>query len=382
MLIGGMFIGRIADYFLGPHAYYVYVVGDKSDPSTARMLAAAAADISQTLDGTPVKFEVRNDLADPEKAESFAEQVVREPGTLMVVGHGSSSASQRALPVYMRASPAVPVLLTTDTNPSLLPPPAPTDDTVLPVFRLFPTDDNQAAVAAQFLGKHAKSVWLIEDTSNPTYSHYLVRKLLTDLYEGSPNVKVVLASNNLNLPPYAVDRLGIDWVFFAGDWRNALILIRQLQAMPGTQKPSVLLSDAAVDKSLKQFGQTDIEGVFLLHPLSADAFEQGEYVAVGQEAHALVASILDRVHEDFEGLAAGAAPVGYRVRQWLGVRRVGDARRAIARFMAAAVNNNLALTSSDHSLIMGKDRNTHAVIRQDASFHVWQERNGKFVSVQ
>src|ERR1700688_297108 len=87
---------------------------------------------------------------------------------------------------------------------------------------------------------------VVEDTNNPTYSQYLARTFLDKAYD-TPPLKVVLRSNNLNLPPYAVDKLGIDWVFFAGDWKNALVLIRQLQAMPGIKKAKVLLSDASAD---------------------------------------------------------------------------------------------------------------------------------------
>jgi hypothetical protein len=110
-------------------------------------------------------------------------------------------------------------------------------------------------MAAKFFAdQHARSVWVIEDTTNPTYSQYLAREFLQAAYEESPELKVILWSNNLNLPPYSVDKLGIDWVFFTGGWTNALVLVRQLKALPGKNKPKVLLSEASADRQSVQPG--------------------------------------------------------------------------------------------------------------------------------
>jgi branched-chain amino acid transport system substrate-binding protein len=349
------------------------------------LTAAGAGPFRSTLDSSiPVQTEIRNDFGDPEKAQTIAQELVRRPDVLMVVGHVYSTPTQRALPIYMQADPPIPVILTTETNPGLLPPPAPTDDRVPPVFRLFPTDDNQAKVAADFIAtQKAKSVWVVEDTSNPTYSQYLARTFLNAVYDDQPSLKVVLWSTNLNLPPYAVDKLGIDWVFFAGDWRNGLVLIRQLQAMPGTKNARVLLSDASVDKLLLKYGGADVEGVYLLHPLSADMFNNGEYAVVGKWAYGMASALIDEAHEQFDDLAARGAPWGYRLRKVLGLRRVSDARRAISGVMTTKVNKGSPITLPDlpdTAITMGRD-GSGAVIRKDASFHVWRIDHNKFVPV-
>ncbi|MBE0659405.1 MAG: ABC transporter substrate-binding protein [Bryobacteraceae bacterium] len=383
VLVSGIVIGRLADGFFGPKNYVVVVVGDESDPAARRMLAAAARPLSLEIDGVQVKTETRSDLADPDKAYTLAQELALRPDVLMVVGHGSSSVSMRVLPIYMQADPPVPVILTTDTNPGLLPPLALDDDRIRPVFRLFPTDDNQAEVGARFVAsRRASSVWIIEDAGNPTYSHYLARAFLNVLYEKYGSINVVLWSSNSSLPPYAFDRLGFDWVFFAGDWRNALILLRQLQAIPGKKKPSVLLSDGAVDGRLKFFGGENLEGVYLLHPLSADQFSRNGNTVVGEEAHSLVSSLIDAVDRDFGRLATESAPTGYRLRKWLGLRRVSDARRAMSRYMARAVNNGLALGSADGTITMEKDTKTRSVVRKNASFHVWRVEQGRFIEVE
>ncbi len=59
------------------------------------------------------------------------------------VGHVLSSTTKAALPIYMKTDPQIPVILTTETNPQILP--ARDDpDQEFPVFRLSPTDDDQA----------------------------------------------------------------------------------------------------------------------------------------------------------------------------------------------------------------------------------------------
>jgi ABC-type branched-subunit amino acid transport system substrate-binding protein len=392
-LLMGMIIGRIVDSIIGPKQYLVYVVGDESDPAVDAMLQAAAGggagtEFKSKLAGIPVATEVLDDSGDPEQARTLAHKLVNRPDVLMVVGHGSSTVTKRVLPIYMgtepstRAEPPIPVILTTETNPALLPRPA-RKEPVPPVLRLFPTDDNQAEEAAHFIAddQKAKSVWVVEDTSNPTYSEYLARQFLNAVYKQQHPLKVILWSNNLNLPPYFVDKLGIDWVFFAAaDWRNALVLIRQLQAMQGTKEAKVLLSDASADKLLLKYGGTDVNGVYLLHPLTADDFNNGEYVNVGKEASDLVTGLIGRVHGDFDNLAEQKAPFGYRVRTWLGLRRVSDARRAVASFVEAAVIHGDTLTNSGIKVVI--DKNTGTLVRSDASFHVWQVKDGKFTPIK
>jgi Periplasmic binding protein len=386
-LIGAVIIGRLVNIFTGHKHYFVYVVGDDSDPSNSELMNAAGggekfeSNVGELGDVT-VLTEKMPDYGDPERASSNAEELQDRSDVLMVVGHGSSTSSKRALPHYLQADPPIPVILTTETNPTLYTPPTRDEDRVPPVFRLFPTDDNQAEVAAKFIAKQgARSVWVVEDTSNPTYSEYLARTFLTDVYHVQPSLKVLLWSTNLNLPPYAVDKLGIDWVFFAGNWQNALVLVRQLRAMPGTANAKVLLSDGCVDNLLLKYGGADVENVYLLHPLTADLFNKKGYVSVGEEAYSLVTSLINNVHGNFTQLATDEAPLGYRVRELLGLHRVSDARRAVARYMAIAVHDKNEFKISTGRIKMVQDEH-RAVIRNDASFQIWRIDHNTFTSVQ
>lgn len=378
-LMAGMVIGRIAEAFLGPKNYYVYVVGDKRNKSVHNMMQAVAnGSFKSDLGNISVSTEILDDSGDPDQAAIIAHQLAQRRDVLMVVGHGNSTDTKRALPIYMEADPPIPVLLTTETNPALLPAPPPDDDQVPPVFRLFPTDDNQAKTAADFIANQgAKVVWVVEDTMNPTYSQYLARAFMNAAYEHHSSMKVILWSNNLNLPPYDVNNLGIDWVFFAGGWRNALVLIRQLKAMKDMRNTKVLLSDGSANKQLLVYGDGDVEGVCLLHPLTADVFTNEEYGAVGKEAYGLLGELLDNVHQRFDILAREQAPWGYRLRKWLGLHRVSDARRAMDRFMTESVNNQTAFNVGDETIIMGRDENRQ-VIRKDTNFHVWTIQDNQF----
>jgi branched-chain amino acid transport system substrate-binding protein len=377
-LIGFMIVGRVVNKLAGSKYYYVYVVGDDTDPSTSGLMNAACGGEKcgysmGELGGVPVLTEKMSDYGDPERASSNAEELQRRSDVLMVVGHGSSTTSKGALPHYLQADPPIPVILTTDTNPALYAPPPRYEDWVPPVFRLFPTDDNQAERAAKFIAdQHAKSVWVVQDTSNPTYSEYLARTFLTNVYKVEHPPKVLLWSNNLNLPPYAVDKLGIDWVFFAGNWQNALVLIRQLRAMPGTARAKVLLSDGCVDKSLLDYGGPDVEEVYLLHPIPADVFNDEEYRGVGEEAQKLAINMITSVHPNFDKWATAEAPLGYPLRKLLGLHRVSDARRALSHYMTIAVHGTYDLKfAKNGGNIMAQDDH-RAVIRKDASFQIWR----------
>jgi hypothetical protein len=68
VLISSMIIGRIADIFIGPKNYYVYVVGNRKTKSVKAMLqAAAGAEFKDKLGGVTVTTEIRDDSGDPER---------------------------------------------------------------------------------------------------------------------------------------------------------------------------------------------------------------------------------------------------------------------------------------------------------------------------
>jgi hypothetical protein len=300
------------------------------------------------IDGVSVETKQLDDSGAPDTAERISLHLASLNDTLLIVGHLESTPTQKALPAYLQiADSPIPVILATETNPNLLPP-KPVDGSYYPAFRLSPTDDDQAVKAADFaLSRGATAIWVVEDVSNQVYSKYLAREFVRQVHQ-HPSAKVLLWSTNYNIPPaYAISALGINWVFFAGEWQDALVLIRQLKAMPQTRQVNILLSDWCVDRRLIEDG--------LVRQLLVDGDQQ------------------------FDPLAGRDGRSAYLTRKVLGIRRVGDARTALTHLMEAAV-----IQRRPFSLTAGTG-GAQAVFngdgtRVDAAFQVWQIKGHTFTS--
>jgi hypothetical protein len=372
-LISVMIIGRLINWVVGPSSYKIYVVGNLSDPESKGIADAFSGDLP-TINGTSVGIKELDDSGDPDTAEKISLRLASMDDTLFVVGHLESTPTQKALPAYLQvADPPIPVILTTETNPNLLP--KNVDGRYQPVFRLSPTDTDQAQKAADFIvAKGATAIWVVEDMANPVYSGYLAREFIRRVHTHQ-SAKVLLWSTNYNIPPaYAVSDLGINWVFFAGQWQNALVLIRQLRVIPKTRQVNVLLSDWCVDGSLLEDGGGDIENVYLSHALTSNIYNQGQYTVYGRDSFQVVRQLLLDGDQHFDQLAGQDNKLGYALHRLLGLRRVSDARRVISHEMeSAALHAQMFNLSNGGRAIFDGSSN-----RRDATFHIWQIRNGKF----
>jgi len=160
------------------------------------------------FEGAALTVAQEDDRGDPTRARQIAEKIARQPDTLMVIGHASSGQSKEALPIYLDARPPIPVILTTETNPDLVPAKIKVHK-FRPVFRLVPTDKVQAKVAADFIERQAdasdkKSIWVVQDLSgigNHVYSSYLADEFVKDVH--NRHAQVVLWSSNLTPPAQA-----------------------------------------------------------------------------------------------------------------------------------------------------------------------------------
>src|SRR5689334_16746394 len=146
-VLGLVVITRLTGLFTGPDSYMIYFVGPLGgDSSIVKIENIFRKAQLPSIGGIPVKFEELDDSGDPAIARTIAKSLASRSDTLMVVGHVLSSTSKEALPVYMQSDPQIPVILTTETNPQILPSSADPDQE-FPVFRLSPTDDDQAQSA-------------------------------------------------------------------------------------------------------------------------------------------------------------------------------------------------------------------------------------------
>jgi Periplasmic binding protein len=387
-LIGIMAIGRVANWFVGPASYKIYIVGDMDRSRVARQVADTLASTRLgTIDGIPVEVVERSDHGIPQQARDVSEKIARQPDTLMVVGHMSSGQTEQALPAYLKADPPIPVILTTETNPELVPVKI-KQEVYRPVLRLSPTDKEQVETLTRLIvASKARGIWVVQDVSeNLIYSEYLATHLIRRLQEKGANVE--LLSTNLNAPTHKALRVaGIDLVFFAGRWQHALILIRELRAIYGGRMPQIVLSDASADERLIQFGGRDVEGIYLTYPLTVEQSESRH--AYGDYTFSIVDSLLKTANTgEFDEMAVQRAGltsgVIYRLDHLLGLKRVRDARWLIgAVIMDAEESHRPFNTPEDISLRFWEDLDGEDGIRVDdnAKFHVWQIRGGKFVNI-
>lgn len=361
-VISIVLISRITDWWTGADSYYIYLVGDyNNDRAIADVFEGfrgtpCRSDDSQTINkvinSVPVKSRCVDDQGDPEKARQISADLAARNDTLMVIGHVKSTQTKAALPGYLiQAHPPIPVILTMETNPQLIPnnyiDNESTDD-YPPVFRMWPTDDEQAAKAGQFaIDNNHTVLWVVEDEHNPIYSKYLASRFV--LWAQENNGKVVLWSTNMSIPPAeTLRKLEIDFVFFAGDWSNALILINQIKRIfPPNQRPTLFLSDAAVNPQLTTYGKNDLDGlhIYLTFPLSSVQYFEKGFRTIGYDARSIVNTLIEETNGHFTTELIEYAPFKYWALLLLNRHEVEDARMVLKSRMENAVRDDKVFES-------------------------------------
>jgi hypothetical protein len=326
----------------------------------------------------------------------------------MVIGHLSTTASASALPNYLNADPPIPVILAVETNPELLP--ADYHLNYYPVFRLSPTDDQQAEKAAEFAIEHdARAIWVEEDVvENPVYSRYLAQEFIRQIHERSSqqhekrqayaelqlrekrqvyekrqsvyekrqsyenkSSKVLLWTTNMEQPSpdIVVKALRIDWVFFAGSPASCLILTRQVKEIWRDQsnKPSILLSNSCASPELLKQGFEDIKEAFLTNPMLASDFNKQGFAYRGTQAAQLLQQLIRGANYDFRALSGKNGGIWYYLRLIFGSHSVVDARHALNAFMEQAVNSEQSFILEDKRYTFNRDGTV-----KESPFHVWQ----------
>src|SRR5215472_12244733 len=119
-------VARVTNWWTGPQSYRVYVVGsfNPSEETTQEVWQGFTQKGNPlgTIDGVTVVADRENDAGNPKEATSVAAQLAERSDTLMVLGHVLSTQSKAALPFYLlHIEQPVTVILTTETNPELLP---------------------------------------------------------------------------------------------------------------------------------------------------------------------------------------------------------------------------------------------------------------------
>lgn len=375
MLLARVGVGALS----GPSAYEIMVAGNFSPQGAALSMqkTLAACDWKDVLlDGRTVRIRAVDDVAAGPRLT--AEQIAARNDTLMVVGHFTSTTTSQALPVYLTQDSPIPVLLTTETNPDLVPKASAEGDpeVQLPVFRLWPTDDKQAEDAADYAASKGTTFWVVEDMSNNyVYSHYLAEKFTEHILRRTGK-KVVLWSNNRSLPsPETLHTYGIDAVFFPGGWQDALVLIHAVNtawAQNPEARPKIFLTDgsANADMDLLIRGGADIEGVFVTHPMSADQYMQNSgFEDLARDACNVIMALVAEADQHIK-----------EHKHWflgkLDYHSVSDARRAIAGAMHNLSGVEIKGTRVSYRFL--KDNQGRYITQHDdcdARFHLWQAKH-------
>ena len=248
----------------------------------------------------------------------------------------------------------------------------------MPVFRLSPTDEDQARVGAAFvLSKKAKAIWVAESGDNPVYSNFLATRFIDEIEKQSNgSCRVVLWSKKVDdIAIRAVEQFGIDWVFLAGDWRTGMVLSRQLEGIKKSHAVSVLLSDSAMDPELAAAATQSAAPIYVMFPLAARNFKTA-YKVYAADAATVVRSLIAEANRDFERYAKEGNEVKRGFHRLLGLKRASDARNAIATVMQRAEHYRDTLPM-DLTDLPGAHFDTAGLI-EGRRFEVWQVAGGAF----
>jgi branched-chain amino acid transport system substrate-binding protein len=205
-----------------------------------------------------VDLRVKEDQFDPKQAVLTAEKLVQE-GVWGVVGHFYSSSSVPASTVYHRAG--VPLVTPTSTHPRL------TSQGFENVFRISGRDDQQAAIAAEFVLAQLKPrrVAIIHDQTE--YGLGLAESFAGVLRRRAPRRVVLtetLSQGDKDFSAQVARLKGAvpDVVYFGGIFREAGHLVRQMRQAGMT---AVFVSgDAVLDPEfIKLAGEDAITGIYL-----------------------------------------------------------------------------------------------------------------------
>jgi len=151
-------------YFIEPPAYKIYLVAGPHylTETTKRDFEESFELKGLAADGVPVRLaivELADDKADT--AKSKAQDLARDPSTLLVIGHYDSEPTEASLKEYFDARPQIPFIASVQSDDNLLGKACPQGSCYeglrpLPYLQLSPTNAEQAHWAIQYATEHAR----------------------------------------------------------------------------------------------------------------------------------------------------------------------------------------------------------------------------------
>ncbi|SFE37081.1 ABC transporter substrate-binding protein [Nitrosomonas sp. Nm166] len=383
MAISAVLLSRIAEWWAGPKAYHVYVVGDFSGQNRQiadELWKGISEEFEKTsINNIPVNLQRIDDKGSTENAKMLSGKLAERVDTLMVIGHMTSSKSLMALPAYLQTEPPIPVILPIETNPNLLPPTIAENHQYYPIFRFSPTDKEQAKTAAELalaerLSKennakrdNVKAFWIVSDPTNPTYSDFLINEFIAALQEKKQ--VTVLLSSSMTLPSWDILK-NIDCIFFIGKWSNARVLLEQVGTLwTDSPLPRIILSDTVVEAAIFNRIQTEtkLPELYITHPMPVDNFQKDGYAKRGRDIGSIVNDLLADTSLHFAEEMQRQSLVHYWLKQLFNIRYVTDARQVLRIVMErAAIWDNRRFAGELDEYVFNKDG-----LRENSRFHIW-----------
>lgn len=198
---------------------------------------------------------VSDDQHDPKQAVAVANKMVNE-GCIGIIGHFNSSCSIPASVVYNRAD--IPMITPASTNPRL------TDSGFDNVFRVCGRDDQQGAVAADFIINRVKlkKIAILHDKT--TYGQGLAdefKKSIGDKAEVLYYGGIIQGDKDFKAVLTTVKQKNPDLIYFGGIYPEGGLLVKQAKEL-GLNAP-FMSGDGVIDQKFIEIAGPASEGTYL-----------------------------------------------------------------------------------------------------------------------
>ena len=217
------------------------------------------------VNGKKLSVQVGDDASDPKQGISVANKFVGD-GVTWVVGHFNSSVSIPTSGVYMengllQITPA-------STNPNLTNPDPKTGESKWNVFRTCGRDDQQGAVAAEYIAKnfkgkkvafiHDKKAYgkgLVDETKKAMNKLGVTEVLYDTINPGEKDYSAIVSK---------LKAAGADLVYYGGEHTEAGLIVRQMRDQG--VKAVMMSGDGITSDEFSAIGGPGVEGTLMTFP--------------------------------------------------------------------------------------------------------------------
>lgn len=245
------------------------------------------------VNGKKISVQAGDDASDPKQGISVANKFVGD-GVTWVVGHFNSSVSIPTSGVYMENG--VLQITPASTNPALTNPDPKTGESKWNVFRTCGRDDQQGAVAGDFIAKnykgkkvafvHDKKAYgkgLVDETKKALNALGVTEVLYDTINPGEKDYSAIVSK---------MKAAGVDLVYYGGEHTEAGLIVRQMRDQ-GMQT-ALMGGDGIASEEYAQIAGPGAEGTLMtfppdprLNPAAAEVVKKFEAKKFNPETYTL-----------------------------------------------------------------------------------------------